>query len=153
MTQSVQPKFVPPTTEAIRQLLSRVKTIAVVGISDKPDRPSYHVASYLQKKGYRIIPINPQLARLFGETAYDRLEDVPDPIDLADIFRKPDAVPDIVDSAISLGVGAVWMQEGVIHVESALKARAAGLEVVMDRCILKDHMRLAHSLSTNHETR
>lgn len=153
MTQSAHPKFVPPTTEVIRELLSRIKTIAVIGISDKPDRPSYHVAAYLQKQGYRIVPINPQLARVLGETVYDRLEDVPDPIDLVDIFRKPEAVPDIVDSAISLRVGAIWMQEGVIHVESALKARAAGLEVVMDRCILKDHVRLAPTLSTNHETR
>jgi predicted CoA-binding protein len=130
-------------TEAqIHLLLSTAKTIAVVGLSDKAWRPSHGVSEYMQSRGYRIIPVNPNLTQALGEKAYARLEDVPEHIDIVNIFRRSDAVGPIVDSAIRLGARAVWMQEGVVHPASAEKARAAGLEVIMDRCILKEHRKL-----------
>jgi len=105
----------------------------VVGLSDKPDRDSYQVAAYLQERGYRIIPVNPAVREVLGEKAYARLQDVPEPIDVVDVFRKPEAVPEIVDAAIAAGAKAVWLQEGVIHNAAAEKARAAGLQVVQNR--------------------
>jgi predicted CoA-binding protein len=126
----------------IRNLLRSAHTIAVVGISDKPDRASHGVAKYLQRQGYKIIPVNPALKEVLGEKAYARLEDVPDKINVVDIFRRPEHVPEIVDSAIAVGAKAVWMQDGVIHEEAAAKARAAGLFVVMDRCMYRDHLEL-----------
>ncbi|HYL38614.1 MAG TPA: CoA-binding protein [Bryobacteraceae bacterium] len=130
-------------TEAqIHLLLSTSKTIAVVGLSDKPWRPSHGVSEYMQSRGYRIIPVNPNLTQALGEKAYAQLEDVPEPIDIVNIFRRPDAVGPIVDAAIRIGARAVWMQEGVVHAAAAEKARAAGLEVIMDRCILKEHRKL-----------
>ncbi len=128
------------TPHEIRTLLHCVRTIAVVGLSDKPERASYHVAAYLQQHGYRIIPVNPALMEVLGEKSYASLRDIPDKIDLVDIFRKPEAVPEIVDAAIAVGAQAVWMQEGVVHNAAAAQARAAGLVVVMDRCILKEHL-------------
>jgi len=130
------------TTEEIRRLLSTVRTIAVVGLSDKPERDSYHVAAYLQQHGYRIIPVNPAVATVLGEKSYARLEDVPDEVDVVDIFRRPDAVPEIVTSAIAIGAKAIWMQDGIVHNAAADQARAAGLQVVMNKCILKEHHRL-----------
>jgi predicted CoA-binding protein len=130
-------------SDEYRDILTKSKTVAVVGLSDSPDRPSYHVAAYLQSHGYRIIPVNPQASEVLGERSYPTLRDVPVPIDLVDIFRRSDAVPPIVDDAIAVGAKAVWMQEGVVHNEAAAKARAAGLKVVMDRCTLKEHARLA----------
>ncbi|MBI3695173.1 MAG: CoA-binding protein [Acidobacteria bacterium] len=127
------------TDEEIRQLLSTGKTIAVVGLSAKPWRPSHGVSEYMQKQGYRIIPVNPNLTEALGEKAYARLEDVPEPVDIVNIFRRSEAVGPIVDAAIQVGARAVWMQEGVVHRAAAEKARAAGLAVVMDRCILKEH--------------
>ncbi len=127
--------------EEVRQLLASARTIAVVGLSDKPERDSYHVAQYLQQHGYRIIPVNPAVPRVLGETAYARLEDVPEKIDIVDIFRKPEAVPEIVASAIAVGAKAVWMQLGIAHNAAAEQARAAGLQVVMNKCLLIEHRR------------
>ena len=118
-------------------LLRNAKTIAVVGLSSRRARPSYGVSEYMQSRGYRIIPVNPNETEVLGERAYSSLNDVPEHIDIVDIFRRSECVPEIVDAAIRIGARAVWMQEGVIHEEAASKARGAGLEVVMDRCILK----------------
>ncbi len=128
--------------ETITQILTTAKTVAVVGLSDKPERPSYGVAAYLQEQGYRIIPVNPHVTAVLGEKAYASLRDVPVAVDVVDIFRKPEEVPSIVEDAIALGAKAVWMQEGVVNEEAAQKARDAGLAVVMDRCLKKEHFRL-----------
>lgn len=132
-----------PMSEAenIADLLRRAKTIAVVGLTDSHVRPSYDVSSYMQSQGYRIIPVNPNITESLGEKAYPSLLEVPEKIDIVNIFRRPEAVPEIVDQAIQLKVPAIWMQEGVVHEEAAEKARQAGVFVVMDRCILKDHRR------------
>ena len=127
--------------EQISEILKTARNIAVVGLSSSPMRPSYGVAAYLQTQGYRIIPVNPEIKGALGEKGYARLNDVPEKIDIVDIFRRPEFVPEIVDQAIALKVPAIWMQEGVIHEEAAKKARAAGIFVVMDRCILKEHRR------------
>jgi predicted CoA-binding protein len=127
---------------AIPELLLRSHTIAVVGLSSKKFRPSYGVAEYMQEQGYRIIPVNPNETEVLGEKAYASIEDVKEHIDIVDIFRRPEFVAPVVDSAIRIGAGAVWMQEGVVHEDAARKAREAGLAVVMDRCILKEHMRM-----------
>jgi uncharacterized protein len=126
-------------TDQITELLQRAKTIAVVGLSNKPLRPSHGVAAYLQSQGYRIIPVNPQIESCLGETAYASLRDVPDKIDIVDIFRRPEFVEAVVDQAIELKIPAVWMQEEIIHEKAAEKARKAGIFVVMDRCILEEH--------------
>jgi len=123
----------------IARILRESKTIAVVGLSDKPDRPSYRVAKYLQDHGYRIIPVNPALTEVLGERAYPDLLAVPEPVDVVDIFRQSEAVPPIVEQAIAIGARAVWMQEGVVHETAAARARQAGLDVVMDRCMFKEH--------------
>ena len=126
----------------IPELLRSGGTIAVVGLSNRRSRPSYGVSEYMQSQGYRIIPVNPLVTEALGERAYARLEDVPEHVDIVDIFRRSEFVPDIVESAIRVGAGAVWMQEGVIHEGAAKRAREAGLMVVMDRCILKEHRKL-----------
>ncbi len=126
----------------IPDLLRKSKTIAVVGLSSKKFRPSYGVAEYMQAQGYRIIPVNPNESEVLGEKSYSSIEDVPEHIDIVDIFRRSEFVGPIVDSAIRAGAIAIWMQEGVEHHDAAQKAREAGLAVVMDRCILKEHMRL-----------
>jgi predicted CoA-binding protein len=126
----------------IPDLLRNGRTIAVVGLSSKKFRPSYGVAEYMQAQGYRIIPVNPNEVEVLGEKAYASLEDVPQHIDIVDIFRRSEFVGPIVESAIRVGANAVWMQEGVVHEDAAKKAKEAGLAVVMDRCILKEHMRL-----------
>lgn len=125
--------------DPITDILKRARTIAVVGLSSKRHRPSYGVAAYLQSAGYRIIPVNPNEREVLGEKCYPRLEDVPEKVDIVDIFRRSEAVPGVIESAIRIGAGAVWMQEGVIHPEAAERARRAGLAVVMDLCILKEH--------------
>jgi hypothetical protein len=127
--------------ERIADLLKTAKTIAVVGLTDSPLRPSYGVSSYMQSQGYRIIPVNPNVRDSLGEKAYGSLLDVPEKIDIVNIFRRPEAVPEVVDQAIQLRVPAIWMQEGVVHEAAAEKARKAGIFVVMDRCILKEHVR------------
>jgi len=125
----------------IPELLKKSKTIAVVGLSNKRTRPSYSVSEYMQQQGYRIIPVNPLISEALGEKAYARLEEVPEHIDIVDIFRRSEYVPEIVESAVRLGAGAIWMQEGVIDEEAAQRARDAGLMAVVDRCILKEHGR------------
>ena len=125
----------------IAQILHDAHTIAVVGLSGKRFRPSYGVAEYLQRSGYKIIPVNPLEQRVLGETCYPDLDSVPGPIDIVDIFRRSEFVPEIVEAAIRKGAKVIWMQEGVVHEAAAHRALAAGLLVVMDRCILKDHRR------------
>ena len=127
--------------DPIRELLERSKVIAVVGLSSKPHRPSYGVARYMQSAGYRIIPVNPNEQEVLGEKCYARLEDIPIKVDIVDVFRRSEFVPPVVDSAIGIGARGVWLQEGVIDEEAAARAREAGLVVVMDRCILKEHAR------------
>jgi hypothetical protein len=127
---------------SIPDMLRDSHTIAVVGLSSKRFRPSYGVSEYMQRAGYRIIPVNPHEREVLGEKCYATLEDIPEPVDIVDIFRRSEYVPDIVEAAIRKGAHAIWMQEGVIHEAAADKAREAGLEVVMDRCILKEHRRL-----------
>ncbi|MGB8769435.1 MAG: CoA-binding protein [Candidatus Korobacteraceae bacterium] len=133
---------VPPTeAERITELLKSAKTIAVVGLTNTPTRPSYGVSHYMQSQGYRIIPVNPNITEWMGEKAYPSLLDVPEKVDIVDVFRRPDAVPEVVDQAIQIEAPAIWMQEGVVHDEAAEKARQAGIFVVMDRCILKEHIK------------
>jgi hypothetical protein len=127
---------------SIPELLRSSKTIAVVGLSANPMRPSFGVSEYMQSAGYRIIPVNPNETEVLGERSYATLRDVPEPVDIVDIFRRPEHVPELVEQAIAIGARAVWMQEGVVHHAAAARARDAGLFVVMDRCILKDHRRL-----------
>ena len=130
-------------TDSIADLLKHAKTIAVVGLSDSPLRPSHGVAAYMQSHGYRIIPVNPNVAEALGERSYPSLLDIPEKIDIVNIFRRPEYVEEIVDQAIQLKVPAIWMQEDVIHEKAAEKARKAGIFVVMDRCILKEHRAVA----------
>lgn len=125
--------------DPIFDLLKRAKTIAVVGLSDNPLRSSHGVSAYMQSHGYRIIPINPQVKMCLGEKAYASLSDVPEKIDIVNIFRRPEFVEEVVDEAIKLKIPAIWMQEEVIHEKAAEKARQAGIFVMMDRCILKEH--------------
>jgi predicted CoA-binding protein len=129
----------------ISELLHSSRTIAVVGLSSKRVRPSHGVAEYMQHSGYRIIPVNPLETRILGEACYPDLDSVPGPIDIVDIFRRSEFVPEIVEAAIRKGAKAIWMQEGVIHEAAARRAEKAGLMVIMDRCILKDHRRLAYA--------
>ena len=126
----------------IEQILREARSIAVVGLSPKPDRPSYGVASYLQSQGYRIIPVNPTVEEVLGEKSYPNLGAVPEPIDGVDIFRRSEEVPPVIEEAIAVGARAIWLQEGVVNQAAADRARAAGLPVVMDRCMLKEHRRL-----------
>ncbi|MGH9509794.1 MAG: CoA-binding protein [Terriglobales bacterium] len=126
-------------TDQITDLLRQAKTIAVVGLSSSPLRPSYGVAAYMQSQGYRIIPVNPNIRGALGEKAYASLADVPEKIDVVNVFRRSEFVPPVVEQAIALKVPAVWMQEGVIHEAAAAQARQAGIFVVMDHCILKEH--------------
>ena len=128
-------------TDEIGELLKRTKTIAVVGLSDSPLRPSYGVSAYMQSHGYRIIPVNPSIKGSLGEKAVASLAEVGEKIDMVDVFRRSEFVPDLVDEAVRLNVPAIWLQEGVIHEEAAEKARKAGIFVVMDKCILKEHRR------------
>jgi uncharacterized protein len=130
------------TMPNIPELLKSAHTIAVVGLSSNPVRPSNGVAAYLQRAGYRIIPVNPNETEVLGEKAYARLEDIPEKIDIVDVFRRPEFAPEVVESAIRIGAETVWMQEGVVHKAAAERARQAGIAVVMDRCILKEHRRL-----------
>jgi predicted CoA-binding protein len=126
----------------ISEILHAAHTIAVVGLSAKRCRPSHGVAEYLKRVGYRIIPVNPEETEILGEKCYPDLDSVPDAIDVVDIFRRSEFVPDIVEAAIRKGAKAIWMQEGVVHEEAAHRAEQAGIAVAMDRCILKDHRRM-----------
>lgn len=126
----------------IPELLQSSKTIAVVGLSSRKFRASYGVSQYMQHAGYRIIPVNPHETEVLGEKSYPNLEAVPERVDIVNVFRRSEFVPEIVESAIRVGARIIWMQEGVVDEHAAARAREAGLEVVMDRCILKEHGRL-----------
>jgi uncharacterized protein len=133
--------FLNPSPDEIKVLLRRVKTIAVVGLSPKPDRPSFGVSQAMQRFGYRIVPVRPALDSALGEKAYAKLADIPFPVDLVNVFRESAAIPGVVEEALAINAPAIWIQEGIVHDAAAEKARAAGLTVVMDRCIYKDYMR------------
>ena len=128
--------------QEITNLLRTTKNIAVVGLSSNPMRPSFGVSRFLQRQGFRVIPVNPNETEVLGERAYRSVKDVPDPIDIVNIFRRPARVPEVVDDALAKGARCIWMQEGVINHEAAKKAEAAGMPVVMNRCILKELARL-----------
>lgn len=125
--------------DPVAEILERYKTLAVVGLSSKPMRPSHGVASYMQSHGYRIIPVNPNETSVLGQKAFPSLDDVPESAEIVVIFRRPEFVPEVVEAAIRHGAKVVWMQEGVIHEDAARRAREAGLTVIQDRCILKEH--------------
>lgn len=131
--------FANPSTEEIRDMLKMVKTIAVVGYSPKADRPSHRIAHALQQFGYQVTAVRPLLAEALGGKAYGRLTELPQPPDLVDVFRAADAVDEIVDDCIASGVKRLWLQDGVINEAAAARARAAGITVVMDRCIWRDY--------------
>ncbi|MEJ2173529.1 MAG: CoA-binding protein [bacterium] len=134
--------FVNPPDAAIRACLERAKTIAVVGLSPRPDRPSHRIARRLQQWGYRIIPVRPAVTEVLGEKAYARLSEVPDRIDLVDIFRAAKQIGPIVEHCIALRMPALWIQQGIVNEAAAARARDAGLFVVMDRCIAVEYRRL-----------
>jgi predicted CoA-binding protein len=129
--------------DSIHDLLKNSRTIAVVGLSDNPLRAAHGVSAYMQMQGYRIVPVNPECDFVLGERSYKSLLDVPEKIDIVNIFRRPEFVPPIVDQAIQLKVPGIWMQEGVIHEEAAQRARQQGIYVVMDKCILKEHRNIS----------
>lgn len=133
--------FQNPTEEEIKALLQRVRSIAVVGLSPRPNRPSHQVAAQMQRFGYRIIPVRPAVDSVLGEKAYAALGDMPEKVDLVDVFRAPEHVNAIVDQCIALGLRAIWLQDGVVHVPAARRAREAGMFVVMDRCVYRDYLR------------
>jgi predicted CoA-binding protein len=140
------PGGVKAGADAILELLKNYKTIAVVGLSSNPMRPSYDVTEYMQAAGYRIIPVNPNERKVLGEKSYARLEEVPEKIEIVNVFRRAEEVPAVVESAIRVGAKVVWMQQGVENEEAAEKARAAGLMVIEDACILVEHRRRAREL-------
>ncbi len=135
-------RFINPSLEEIRTLLRQIKTIAVVGLSASPSRPSHGVARALQGFGYRIIPVNPALSEVLGEKAYPGLRELPGPVDLVDVFRDPSHVAGIVEECVALKLPALWLQDGVVDETAARRAREAGMTVVMDRCIYRDYVRL-----------
>jgi len=124
------------------EILNSSRVVAIVGLSPKPDRPSHIVAGYLKEKGYKIIPVNPGIKQILGESCYPDLVSIPEPVDVVDIFRRSEEVPAIVDEAIKIGAKAVWMQEGVVNEEAASRAREGGLLVVMNKCMRKEHQKL-----------
>lgn len=134
--------FRNPPADEIKALLQQVKTIAVVGLSPKPERPSFAVSRAMQALGYRIVPVRPAVREVLGEPAYARLADIPFGVDLVNVFREAAALPGVVEECLAIGAPAIWIQEGIIHDEAAARAQAAGLTVVMNRCIWKDHLAL-----------
>jgi hypothetical protein len=130
------------TDDTLRRILKSCKTIAVVGLSPEWHRPSHFVAKYMQEQGYRIIPVNPKHESVLGERCYARLEDIPEPVDMVDVFRRPEDVPPIAASAVAIGAKCLWQQLGVASQEADTVARAAGLDSVMDRCVKVEHARL-----------
>ncbi len=132
----------PLTPEEIKAVLQNYRVVAVVGLSPRPERPSFQVARYLKEHGYRIVPVNPGQKVILGEKCYPRLPDIPFPVEVVDIFRNVEAIPAIVDEAIAIGARVVWMQQGLTEPAAARKAREAGLQVVMDRCMKIDHAQL-----------
>ncbi len=133
--------------QTLRRILGENRTIAVVGLSAKWHRPSFFAAKYLQQHGYRIIPVNPNYEEILGEKSYPDLESIPEPVDVVDLFQRPERVPPLADSAIAIGARVLWMQIGVIHEAAAERAQAAGLDVVMDRCMKIEHARLFGGLN------
>ena len=131
-----------PTPDQIRKLLREVKTIAVVGLSPRPDRPSYRVSRAMQGFGYRIVPVRPAVAEILGEKAWANLSAIPFAVDMVDVFRAGDQIDPVVDECIALGVKRLWLQDGVINEAAAARAQAAGITVVMDRCVWRDYMDL-----------
>ncbi|MBA2677661.1 MAG: CoA-binding protein [Ktedonobacteraceae bacterium] len=123
----------------IEEILENVKTIAVVGISNKPDRPSYSVSAYIQRKGYQIVPVNPVLKEVLGEDCYPSLREIPFPIDMVNVFRASEFVPQIVEDTIAIGAKYLWLQEGIVHPEAIAYAEANGIKVVGDLCLYKEH--------------
>ncbi|MEW6132631.1 MAG: CoA-binding protein [Pseudomonadota bacterium] len=134
--------FLNPKASEIRELLQKTRTIAVVGLSPRADRPSHFVARNLQRFGFRIVPVRPAVGEILGEKAYATLEDIPFPVDLVDVFRAPEHAPEAVEACLRIKCPAIWLQEGVVNEAAAQAARAAGLTVVMDRCIYKDYVDL-----------
>ena len=141
MTEECQMPDSNPADEEIKEILKKNKVVAVVGLSPKPERDSHKVAKYLQDHGYRIVPVRPKAKEILGEQAYVSLKDIPFPVEVVDIFRKVDAIPGIVDEAIDIGAKVVWMQLGLAENQSAHKAREAGLQVVMNKCLKIEHNR------------
>ena len=139
------PEYNPPSEE-VKAILENSRTVAVVGISPKAERDSHQVARYLKEQGYRIVPVNPGQKEILGETCYPNLKAIPFPVDMVDVFRRPEAVPPIVDDAIAMGAKVVWMQLGIVHNESAKKARESGLSVIMNKCTKIEHMHLTESV-------
>lgn len=135
--------------EELRTILEETRTIAVVGLSPNPDRPSHDIAKYLQRQGYGIIPVNPTIETVLGERSYPDLLAIPFDVDVVQVFRRPEEVPLIVEQAIEIGAKVVWMQPGIVHEEAAAKARAAGLKVVMDRCMRATHRQIYEGGSEN----
>jgi uncharacterized protein len=133
-------------SKKIKALLEKAHTIAVVGLSDKPERTSYQVSRYMQEQGYRIIPVNPNIKETLGEKAYPSLRDIPEKIDIVNVFRNSPDVPPIAEDAIAIRAEGLWLQEGIINESAAWKAESAGLKVVMDRCIMVEHARLCRGL-------
>ncbi|MBN8772193.1 MAG: CoA-binding protein [Thiobacillus sp.] len=134
--------FANPDDANLRTLLDHVRTIAVVGLSPQPARPSYRVAQAMQRYGYRIVPVRPLVEEVLGEKAYARLADIPFTVDLVDVFRAAEHVPAIVEQCLALHLPAIWFQEGIVHDAAALRAQTGGMSVVMDRCLLKEYVRL-----------
>src|SRR5689334_20451671 len=130
------------TSAEIADILRTAKTIAVIGASLKPDRPAHWISIYLKEQGYKVIPVNPGHSEILGDKCYKSLSDVPDGVDIVDIFRTPDAVPGIVDEAIAKGAKVIWMQQGIVHNAAAEKAKMAGLQVIQNKCIYQEHQRL-----------
>ena len=136
-----------PDIDGLRRILTENKTIAVVGLSANWWRPSFFAAKYMQDHGYRIIPVNPNYDEILGEKCYDRIEDIPDSVDVVDIFQRPEVTPALAQSAVAIGAGVFWMQIGVVNDESARIAESGGLEVVMNRCVKIEHARLLGGLN------
>lgn len=134
--------YTNPSDAEICRLLRESHTVAVIGLSPNSDRPSFHVAKALQGFGHRIVPVRPLIVEVLGERAYADLESIPFPVDIVDVFRAPEHVPAIVDSCIRLGINKLWLQDGVVNEAAALRARQAGITVVMDRCMFRDHTQL-----------
>ena len=140
------------TTDEVRRILTTARTVAVVGLSDKPERASYQVAAYLKAHGYRVIPVNPNIVGVLCQKAYPSLRELPEVVDIVDIFRPPEAVPKIVEAAIARRARVIWMQEGIVHNAAAERARAAGLSVVMNKCLMKEHQKMiAHAETQKNE--
>jgi predicted CoA-binding protein len=141
------PDGAAPSADPILDILAKYKTIAVVGLSSNPARPSYGVTEYMQSAGYHIVPVNPNEREVLGEPSYASLDDVPQKIEIVDIFRRPEDVPPVVDAAIRTGAKVIWMQLGIANEAAARKAQTAGLTVVMDACILVEHKKRKRNLS------